>query len=185
MLLIIREVLGTTLSHSAEENCKYDKYSHIVRRNSIAAIVFQALAIESYINLYGTYNLGKKFDKECERKPTLKKLCSLCKEVTEKDFPTNEDLYKSLKLLFEKRDALVHYKAHTIDSKASTMSEFEDYLYKHIVYAFSNIDKFILLYDKLKNKLKELEGIEYDIIEEQKIMASKEFSLAIEDMLKF
>lgn len=169
------------LSHSQEENQKYDQTSHIARRNSIAAIVFQALAIESYLNLYGTYNLGDRFDRAFESKPTLVKLSLLCKEVTKKDFPKG-DLYNNIGLLFKKRNSLVHYKAHSIDLKTSSDSEFEDYIYKHVAYAFSDIEKYIGLYDKLKKELKELEGVEYDIIEQQIINAQQELASAIIDM---
>jgi len=95
------------LSHTPEENQKYEYFSYRARRNAIASFVFQALAVESFINLYGSYKLGDKFNKEFERKPTLKKLYLLCKEVTKKEFPTEDSLYIDLEDLLNKRNELV------------------------------------------------------------------------------
>ncbi|MDD5018387.1 MAG: hypothetical protein PHO15_09840, partial [Eubacteriales bacterium] len=135
-----------------------------------------------YLNLYGIYHLGDKFDKKYEWKSILKKLRQLCKDVAKKDYPINDDLYKDIKLLFDKRDSLVHHKAHSINLKTSSIDEFDDFINKNLHYAFSDIEKSIGLYDRLKTKLKELEGIEFDVIEQQNKEAKKEFHKAVMSM---
>lgn len=173
------------LSHRPEENQKFDDYSYRARRNAIASVVFQALAVESLINLYGTYKLGDKFNKEFERKPTLKKLCLLCKEITQKEFPIKDSLYAGLEDLFNKRNDLVHYKAHSIDSRESSDEEFEEFMGKSVAYVFSDIEKNVGLYDSLKNKLQELEGIDYDFIQLQMGKMYEEYTATLEESLKF
>jgi hypothetical protein len=151
-------------SHTSEENYRYDINSFIARRNAFAAIVFQALAIESYLNLYGSYHLSEKFDKEYEYKPTLKKLKSLCKDVVKKEFPADDNLYKDIDLLFRKRDSLVHDKVHLVETTLPE-NELRDPFLDYENYIFNDIKKDIGIYDRLKAKLKELEGAEADIIE--------------------
>ena len=157
------------LSHSEEENETYKYYWAIIRRNTISIVVFEALAIESYINLYGYYNLKEKFNKDYEYRPTLKKLCDLCEDVTKKKFPKGEKLYCQLTNLFKKRDDLVHFKSESIIIKGSSEEEFNSFISKHIGSTTDiELDQYIILYDDLRNKLKELEGCELDVVDKQK-----------------
>ena len=132
------------LSHSIEENNKCLYLYHQYRSNAIAAIVFQALAIEAYINLYGTYKIGEtKFIKYYEKENTIDKICDVCKEVSGKEFPKDKNLYALLKTLIKERNDLVHYKSKSIDFKQSSDQQYVDYVNSQVTFVFKNIKKMV------------------------------------------
>ena len=174
------------LSHSDKENELFNYYWSVIRRNTVSIIVFEALAVESYINLYGYYYLKEKFDKKYEYKPTLIKICDLCEDVIKTRFPKGEQLYCQLFKLFRKRDELVHFKADSIDVEESTEEEFIDFISKYIGSTSSKeLDEYIEIYDELRKKMKELEGCEIDFIDRQKKEVYESMTDKIAEMYSF
>lgn len=103
---------------------QYVRHLAIVEQRTrlvIAAIVFQALAIEAYVNLLGVYVVGKeRFFSEYEppknHRPrgfrplnTIDKLKKICKEEIGHPFP--EEHIEKIHQLFTTRDRLVHSKS--------------------------------------------------------------------------
>ena len=119
------------LEHSPEENQRFNE-AHTMRLNSaLAAVVFQALAVEAFINLYGAQKIGEeKYYSEYELKgvTTTKKIKRICSETLGQPYPTNDRAYSRLISLLEKRDRIVHTKprALKIDEIENDLPIFEE-----------------------------------------------------------
>ena len=71
------------LEHTEEENAKYMSAMQDRERSALTAIVFQALAIESFVNLLGVQRIGEEVyysEYETKGSTTLEKLKKICKE---------------------------------------------------------------------------------------------------------
>lgn len=177
-------------SMSQEYYCNYLKvknekndiyYFQSKLSNAIAAIVFQALAVESYINVFGVYNLGKKFNDHYERISTLSKLIIICRAITGKEFPEGK-CQDGIKDLIKKRDKLVHYKTKSIDFKKEDNKAYIKFMKDHVTFVFDDIDEQIKLYMQLKQILKDLVGSPYDIFQQQCMDSFKEIPKTVVEM---
>lgn len=125
---------------------------------AIAAVVFQALAVESYVNLWGIDVFGEKeyYDKthKLERASTMRKLERIANELG-KSIP--EDLLCDIKALMEKRNHFVHQKPKAFEIGI------EPYNYKNPEENFRDINAFIA------EKMRAQENIEVDVVVYEKL----------------
>lgn len=158
-----------------------------LQKNAISAIIFQALAIEAYINLFGVYVLGEDAfftmyeppknnrPKGFHYKSSIEKLKSICKDVYKLDFPMSE--ITNLQALFDKRDRLVHNKPrpYTLDKPViifPTHPDYKDY-YKDFngysneeTFMFDKLDLDMEQYKQLQKTIKNIRSAEYELVEE-------------------
>ncbi len=142
------------------------------RKNAIAAIVFQALAIEAYINLFGMYTLGEKlFYDKYERLSFTKKLEAIC-ESFGRIYP--QEHLSQVYNLFQKRHRLVHEKPKEFSF------HFQPFDYNHLENNYSDIDavleadSFVLnniademtLYQQLQNNIMHIRDADKELIQE-------------------
>ena len=135
----------------------------------IGSIVFEAMAIESYVNLMGAYLTDEKvYYKKTRNKPTKEKLTYIF-ETIGKEFP--EDLKERIGGLFSKRNDLVHQKPRAIvidipNSDRETILREKDKLDKALSLDFETIDTDMKLYDELKSTVQVVRGAEHELIDE-------------------
>ena len=155
------------LEHTEEENAKYMSAMQDRERSALTAIVFQALAIESFVNLLGVQGIGEEVyysEYETKGSTTLEKLKKICKEFLKKPYPTNDKDYSMLTSLLKKRDLIVHTKPRTVSIDGEAIS-YEEFM-SQTEYIHKNICEEIKSYENLKRKLAMLEGKEIDLIQE-------------------
>lgn len=170
-LIIYQKSLGCAywdfLEHTEEENAKYMSAMQDRERSALTAIVFQALAIESFVNLFGVQRIGEEVyysEYETKGSTTLGKLKKICKEFLKKPYPTNDKDYSTLTSLLKKRDLIVHTKPRTVSIDGEVIS-YEEFM-SQTEYIHKNICEEIKSYENLKRKLAMLEGKEIDLIQE-------------------
>jgi len=143
--------------------------SQKIDENYIGAIVFEAMAIESYVNLMGAYLTNEKtYYNEAEKKSAKGKLKYISKKIG-KDFP--EDLLERIRGLFTKRNDLVHQKPKAIvidiqNGNRETIMREKNKLDKALFLDLENIDADMKLYDELKSTVKVVRGAEHELIDE-------------------
>ncbi len=155
------------LIHSEEENRKYIEAFSLRLNAAFAAIVFQALAVEAFVNLYGAQKIGEeKFYTEYEIKgaTTESKLKEICKNYLRKKYPTSTKQYNRLNSLLKKRDRIVHSKPKEIDMHSESNNYYE--MFDQYEFVYKDIDDEMNSYETVKKVLQELEGSQYDLIEE-------------------
>lgn len=140
---------------------------------AIAAIIFQALAIEAYINLFGVVVFGENvFNSQHERKPTFQKLNVICSQLSA-SYPESHRV--KLKELFDKRNELVHAKTKIYRVVPATMYDYDhpenNYrdvmdLYAGLSYVFVDIDAQMKLYQEFQENIRILRGAELELLEE-------------------
>lgn len=127
------------------------------QKAAIIAVVFQALAIEAYINYYGVVKIGKeKFDELFENKnkgyaSTKRKYRDIYKLIYKKSLPESEKAYQNMCNLFELRDKLVHSKTQKIDYKTGDLKKFNNSMYELLFQKdFEDIDNIIETYEQIR-----------------------------------
>lgn len=148
---------------------------------ALCAIIFEALAIEAYVNFWGAsllgdkvfyekYEVGKKGkNKDGKKRPTLstlEKIKEICKEEFHAPYPTDDVHYRLLKALFEKRDRVVHCKPKEhIISQPSPIQQYSPELYddyldalKEFDFIYDDIDLQMQLYQDVKDNLSRCSG---------------------------
>lgn len=168
-------------------------------RLTISAIIFQALAIEAYVNLFGVYVLGEeKFFSEYEPprgkwpkgfRPlnTIDKLKKICKEEYHQSFP--EQHADRIRRLFATRDKLVHSKAkpHVIIKNTFDYEQLEkNYeeiagIADEIMFFFDGVDDHMELYRMLQKDIQQIRGAEKELTTEISDRWLVEMGNAIED----
>ena len=74
-------------------------------QSAICAVVFEALAIEAYVNFWGAYYWGDYFYQENDiqkRNSTIDKIKWICKISCNSKYPTDGEHYRTLKGLLKK-----------------------------------------------------------------------------------
>ena len=177
--------------------------NNLMEVNAIAATVFQALAIEAYINLFGVYQLGEeKFYSEYEppkaTKPknfrymnSLNKLKRICKDGLGKDYPEDSAVY--IEELFEKRDRLVHSKPkpcyldkdklYNYDDPSDNYKDIEAF-FDEINFVYKDIDEQMMLYKQLKENIRDLRKAEKELTEEIQANLLGNIYNAVEETIK-
>jgi hypothetical protein len=173
------------LSHSKEENTLFHSLYHKSNSSAISSIVFQAFAVESYINFYGAKKLGKNtFNDHYERINIKDKIVIIPKVCTGRSFPKGEKVYELIKKLFTQRDKLVHHKGKGINFKECTEEAFVSIMHSNIEFVFDDIDELVNTYPMLIKTLATLEDKTVDLYSEQQIQLENEFALVLADMMK-
>jgi hypothetical protein len=123
-----------------EDIAKVDKYTFsdedYERTDSMyTAIIFEAMAVEAYINWFGSVFLGYDSFQHFERVKTEDKILGVLKIVTGVDFIDNE-AYKKVCYLFRIRNRLMHYKSIKMPETIN-----EDRMDKFILKCYGDGDK--------------------------------------------
>lgn len=135
----------------------------------ITALVFQAMAIESYTNLMGAYLTNEvEFYKNLERAPIEKKLKGIFKQL---GFALPEKLISRIRCLFDLRNDLVHQKpkSYYLNISPNNIDAFfqeNSALTESASLAFSNVEENIHLYSELKDTLQTLRGTQFELLDE-------------------
>lgn len=130
-------------------------------QSAICAVVFEAFAIEAYVNFFGIYSLGEKYylshyESKDKRYSTVRKIVVLCKKEYGSPYPEESEHFSTLDGLFRKRNALVHNKPR--GNIISSREDFSDYLsaMQEISSIYINLDCEMNLYNEVKNNLSEI-----------------------------
>nr|DAQ09643.1 MAG TPA: hypothetical protein [Caudoviricetes sp.] len=91
------------------------EYYNQEESHRMAFIVFQAMAIEAFLNEYIYVRVGKLYFNSMDKLSPIDKLLVACKLITGKDFPRNSRAFELLKKTVKYRNRLVHYKVKEID----------------------------------------------------------------------
>lgn len=135
--------------------------------NCIGAIVFEVMAIESYVNLMGAYLTDEEaYYEQCKELPIRKKIEYVASRLNKK-FP--EGLKWRIQRLFNKRNDLVHQKpqAFTFDIEAedrNVLRKRRDKLLKEISYDLQ--EKEMSLYEELKSAVKTMRQSKHELLDE-------------------
>lgn len=131
---------------------------------AICAVVFEAFAIESYVNFFGASTLGDdkyyatyESGEPGKRYSTIYKLKKLCKDEFDSSYPTDGKHFVALKGLFDKRNRLAHNKpkAHILSTKnGDTFDDYYDAM-AEISFVYEGLEGEMALYDSVKEKLSE------------------------------
>lgn len=164
------------LSHKYEENQEFKNICDLKRNSAYIAVVFQAMAIEGFVNLIGSAYMGDGYRKY-EKKSALVKIKIIRENVFAVDEPLENGLKEKLKKLFKKRNNLVHAKPREIPLKRLTTEEvlneeirkndereFFQSLHDECYFVFDRIDEDMTVYMDLKKSITELEKETEDIV---------------------
>ena len=160
-----------------------------------AAVVFEAIAIEAYVNLLGSYLVPDSYYVNYESKTakikdrsTLGKLKSLCKEEIKKSYPADHAL-EVMQDLFTKRDRIVHTKpvAHSFEIKpfnynniGSNYADYTSAFSEEIGFLYDGLEEQMQSYPTLIQNINALLG--KDMLEEIRSAPMQNISLALGDM---
>lgn len=142
---------------------------------AVAAVIFQALSIEAYINLWGICVFGEStyYDKKTriERLPFEKKLMKILDEV---GMSLPSTLLTNILALMEKRNSLVHQKPKAIwigvdpynyEKPEENYRDINEFILEKQV-AQENIDAEMKLYEQLQEAVKVIRNSDKELIEE-------------------
>lgn len=85
-----------------------------ITRDAIVTVILSALTLEAFINYYGIAAFSRSFfDNHLDKLNTVTKWLLLPRLAVGKQLSTDGQEYEALRLLFRRRDTLVHYKARS------------------------------------------------------------------------
>lgn len=138
-----------------------------------SAVVFEAFAIEAYVNLLGVYLIQERYYIDYENKKakikersTLGKLTELCKEEIKKPYPADHSL-EIMHDLFSKRNDIVHTKpsAYSFGIKPfdyrnieSNYSDYTSAFSKEIGFLYEGLEEQMKSYSTLVQNINTLLG---------------------------
>lgn len=129
-------------------------------RCAIIAVIFEALAMEAYVNFFGAYILGddiyySEYESKTKRLSTIDKIKAMCKERFLKPYPTDGQHFRNLLAIFQKRDQLVHNKpqGHNLSNQSATLKDDSAALLDEYSFVYENLDSEMCLYNELKKNL--------------------------------
>lgn len=131
-------------------------------QSAICAVVFEAFAIEAYVNFFGAYILGDstyystyESGEPGKKYSTIKKMKMMCKDEFQSPYPTGGNHFVVLKGLFSKRDKLAHNKPKGYEISAKNGNTFEDYYeaISEISFIYEGLAQEMALYDEVKENL--------------------------------
>ena len=111
-----------------------------------SCIVFQAMAIEAFLNEYIFVRLGKKYFEALETLSPQDKLVVGCRIITGKEFPKDNKAFEIFKSTFKYRNNLVHFKPRNVD--LSTIDSIEQ-----LYYTDCNLDEIASAYNKIVEQI--------------------------------
>ena len=137
------------------------------------AIVFEALAVEAYVNTLGEHLIGERYYQEYESKDakkdrtTLGKLKRLCKNEIGRPYPTDGVHFRAIQTLLNKRDAIVHTKPvrfaiskcdYDYADSAASFRDIIEAFSGQVGFLFENIEQDMACYRELDANMCELLG---------------------------
>ena len=197
--------------YAAMAQCFYSQYqqsaagndvidSIAMEQSAICAVIFQALAVESYVNLFGSVILGDEnfrnnYESETDKKhrfSTLKKIKRICRDEFNTLYPTGGQHFKVLRGLFSKRDRLVHQKSkpYNIEKRPldydNMAEQYDDYLHAYeteIGFIYERLEDEMKVYEELKENLTRCSGRE-EVIKSLLEKYEKEIAKRIANSIK-
>ena len=158
--------------HQYQEDAKSGDPSASIamEQAAICAVIFQALAVESYVNLFGSVVLGDdvfrcRYESETDKKhraSTIDKIKNICNIELGNPYPTSGEHFRTLKGLLDKRNKLVHPKSkpHTIENRPynykkpeDSCSDYVQAFNEEIGFIYNSLEAEMLVYDDLKKNL--------------------------------
>ncbi len=133
---------------------KTEKLHSEAYRSATSAHLFSCMAIEGFVNFYGTKRLGQDLFKPIlERIGITEKLSLIYLVCFEKRILPSEQLIKDIRKIFDQRNSLVHPK-----TKEVTSENFQKYLYVHpsqleIGNAIKTLEMFIDSFCEMDNNI--------------------------------
>lgn len=137
-------LLGNDLNEMLSE------YYNQERSHQMAFIVFQAMAVEAFLNEYITLRLGKSYFESMDKLSPTDKLLIACKLITGKDFPKDVHAYALLRNTLKYRNELVHFKSKEID--------IQEFINNNKEISEKEIDDISMTYDKIVEQLNLLDN---------------------------
>lgn len=131
-------------------------------QTAICAVVFEAFAIESYVNFFGAYILGDSIyyssyesGERGKKYSTIDKMKMMCKDEFQSHYPTGGKHFVALKGLFTKRDKLAHNKPKGHEISTRNGNSFDDYYeaISEISFIYEGLEQEMVLYDEVKKHL--------------------------------
>ena len=160
---------------SSKDAISFSEWPLLYQREqaAIKAVVFQALAIEAYVNLFGYCVTGKMEIKNNNGHymPTVSKLEEVCRHLS-KQYPS--DSAERIKRLFHKRDSLVHQKPQTMTITKQPFDynhpekNYEDIssFYSTLNKLYTNLDVEMQLYFELQENIKVIRNSDKELLDE-------------------
>ena len=144
---------------------------------AVCAVIFQALAVESYVNLFGSVTLGDEnfrcnYESKTDSKHrynTIEKIKHICKDEFSNPYPTDGKHFEVLKGLFSKRDRLVHQKSKPYNIEKRPLNydnmaeQYDDYLHAYeaeIGFIYERLEDEMKVYEELRENLTRCSGRE-------------------------
>ncbi|NLY44519.1 MAG: hypothetical protein GX053_00765 [Tissierella sp.] len=172
------------LSHAPEENIAFHSCYNKAYSAAISSIVFQAFAIEAFINFYGSIKLGHHvFHDHYDRISIRDKIIIISKIATGKDFPKGEKVYELINKVIRQRDKLVHHKGKEIRFEDCSEEQFHKTMHMNIDFIFDDIDDLVKTYPLFIKTIAILEGKEIDAYNEQQLNLTNEFLRVIKNTI--
>ena len=171
-----------------------------MEQDAICAVIFQALAVESYVNLFGSVTLGDEnfrcnYESKTDSKHrynTIEKIKHICKDEFNNPYPTDGKHFEVLKGLFSKRDRLVHQKSkpYNIEKRPldydNMAEQYDDYLHAYeaeIGFIYERLEDEMKVYEELKENLTRCSGRE-EVIKSLLEKYEKEIAKRIANSIK-
>ncbi len=180
-----------------EDEMKYKVLFHDSREYLYISIVFNAFAIEAFINLVGVTVFGNEvFFSEIERKNTFPKIRLIFHELKD-DFDKHTEVKELIELAFDLRHKLAHSKSKQldlIDIQNDIYHKFSPenlgkYTYEDIFDPFeelnwlaNNVDTSLVAYQKFKELTNKILG--YDIFAKQAESLQRSIDYNVQEMIK-
>lgn len=126
------------------------EYYNQERSHQMAFIVFQAMAVEAFLNEYITLRLGKSYFESMDKLSPTDKLLIACRIITGKEFPKDVHAYALLRNTLKYRNELVHFKSKEID--------IQEFINRNNEISEKEIDGISMTYDKIVEQLNLLDS---------------------------
>lgn len=169
------------LSNTPENVEKYTLLYSRITETLFVSIVFQALAVEAYVNFIAVNLYGENdFFGSFEMKGTEAKLRKIFSEKIRSDFLKDVDISNKVKELFDLRDEIVHFKSKQVDLGAMEQNPDIYNPFEFIDRHYNGIENIIDTYEALKTLITKLHGV--DITVEQSSALQEALAKQISEM---
>lgn len=128
---------------------------------AVIAIVFSAIAVESYIYDYASRNLSDAFVQNyLDKLDPVSKWVIIPRLVTGKDLPREHRWFELLKQLIQQRNTIIHHKSSSPPREFGEMSTYYKKLFRNANRIYKTAGESIELFDLLLAEMKELDPAE-------------------------
>lgn len=165
--------------------------------SACSAVIFEAIAIEAYVNLLGSYLIQERYYTDYESKEaktrdrsTLGKLRKLCKKEIQKPYPADHSL-EVMHDLFSKRNTIVHTKpsAYSFGIKPfdhrnidGNYADYTSAFSKEIGFLYEGLDEQMKSYSTLVRNINAL--LDKDILQDIRSAPLRNMELMFKNMIK-